>query len=225
VANDVGSRIGRDAAYGFFSPNGRKWAQIAMFAPDWTFSTFRAAYKALPGAVDDPALAALHRRYLVKSAIYYLTVANAINLVTAGHSIFSNENPTRIQLEDGRTMQWSKHSMEPFEWLRDPIQTADNKLAFWPREAIEIGTGKEYISAHDTAPDIDNRAEHLAKQFLPINAQQGLAGGGAQSTLGLVGMPIYGKDADQKMEARKQKKLDALKKRKRAAAYYQRLHN
>jgi hypothetical protein len=224
VSNDVGSRIGRDAAYGFFNPNGRRWAQILMFAPDWTFSTFRAAYKALPGAVDDPALAALHRRYLVKSAIYYLTIANSINLVTAGHSIFDNENPTRVQLGDGRTMQWSKHGMEPFEWTRDPIQTAANKLAFLPREAIEQMTGREYISAHDAAPVIANRAKHFADQFLPINAQQGLAGGGAESLLGLIGMPVYGRTPDQKLQARIDKKKAEIEKKKATRRYYQRLN-
>lgn len=224
VANDVGSRIGRDIAYGFFNPAGRRWTQIMLFAPDWTFSTFRAAYKALPGAVDDPALAALHRRYLAKSALYYLTVANGINLITAGHSIFSNDNPTRIQLGDGRTMQFSKHFMEPAEWLRDPVQTADNKLAFLPRELIEMGTGKEYISAHDAAPDIENRALHMAKEFMPINAQQGFAGGGYESALGLVGMPIYGKTEDQKREQKKKDKLAREAKKKAAARHYQRLH-
>jgi hypothetical protein len=224
VANDVGSRIGRDAAYMFFNPNGRRVAQLLMFAPDWTVSTFRAAYKALPGAVDDPALAALHRRYLAKSAVYYLTIANGINLLTAGHSIFDNENPTRVQLKDGRTMQWSKHSMEPFEWLRDPLQTTANKLAFLPREAIQQLTGKEYVSVHDAAPDIDNRAKHLAEQFLPIMAQQGLGGGGATSALGLVGMPVYGRDPEQKREARLAKKKADLEKRKRAAEYYRRLN-
>lgn len=223
VSQDVGSRLGRDLVYGFFNPNGRRWAQILMFAPDWTISTFRAAYKAMPGAVDDPALAALHRRYLVKSAVYYLTVANAINFMTSGHSIFSNENPTRIQLKDGRTMQWSKHSLEPFEWMRDPIQTALNKLAFIPRESIQQGMGKEYLSAHDAAPDIHNRATHLAKQFLPISAQQGLAGGGAQSVSGLFGVPIYGKDAEHKREARLQRRKYELEKKKRVADYRRRL--
>ena len=224
VANDVGSRLGRDVAYGFFNPNGRRWSQLLVFAPDWTISTFRAAYKALPGAVDDPALAALHRRYLAKSALYYLTVANAINIAMSGHSVFDNENPTRLQLKDGRTMQFSKHFQEPFEWMRSPLQTAANKLAFLPREAVQQITGKEYISVVDAAPDIDNRAEHLASQFLPIMAQQGLAGGGAESALGLAGMPIYGKDADQKAEARKKKKLAELAKKKRAAEYYRRVN-
>jgi hypothetical protein len=224
VANDVSSRIGRDVAYGFFNPNGRRWSQILMFAPDWTFSTFRAAYKALPGAVDDPALAALHRRYLAKSALYYLTIANGINLVTAGHSIFENENPTRVQLSDGRTMQFSKHFQEPFEWLRDPVQTADNKLAFLPRTLVELGTGKEYISAHDTAPDLESRGKLIAESFLPINAQQGLAGGGAESLLGLVGMPIYGKTGEQKTEAKLAKKKAVEEKKRKGAEYHQRLH-
>jgi hypothetical protein len=224
VANDVASRIGRDIAYGFFNPNGRRWSQILMFAPDWTFSTFRAAYKALPGAVDDPALAALHRRYLAKSALYYLTIANGINLITAGHSIFSNENPTRVQLADGRTMQWSKHSMEPFEWLKDPIQTSDNKLAFLPRTLIELGTGKEYVSAHDTAPDLESRGKLIAESFLPINAQQGMAGGGAESLLGLIGMPIYGKTAEQKTAAKLEKKKQQEEKKRRAAEHFSRLH-
>jgi hypothetical protein len=225
VANEVGSRFGRDAAYIFFNPNGRRIAQLLMFAPDWTVSTFRAAYKALPGAVDDPALAALHRRYLAKSALYYLTMASAIQLaIGAPHWVWENENPTRIQLKDGRTMQFSKHFMEPFEWLRDPAQTALNKLAFLPREAIEQATGKEYLSAHDAAPDIENRATHVGASFLPIPAQQGLAGGGALSVTGLAGMPIYGKDEDEKIAARRQKKLAERAKKKRMHEYFQRVN-
>jgi hypothetical protein len=223
IANDTGSRLGRDVAYQFFAPTGRRWMQLGIFAPDWTISTFRAAYKALPGAVEDPALAALHRRYLLKSALYYLTVAGAINLVTAGKPIYENDNPTRIQLSDGRTMQFSKHFMEPFEWLRDPFQTVANKLAFLPREAVQQLTGKEYISVHDAAPDIDNRAQHLADQFLPIPGQQYLGGGGVESVLGLVGMPVYGKTEEQKRLARVQKKERAALKKKQAAEYYQRV--
>jgi hypothetical protein len=242
VAQDVTSRMGRDVAYGFFNPNGRRWMQIMMFAPDWTFSTFRAAYKALPGAVDDPALSALHRRYLVKSALYYLTIANGINMLTAGHWIFSNENPTRIQLGDGRTMQFSKHFMEPFEWLRDPTQTAENKLGFYPRELFEQLGDTDYLSAHQAAPamvppapageslpaamarNIGARGEHIAKSFAPIPAQQGLAGGGALSVTGLAGMPIYGKDPEQKSDARKRQKLEKQDKKRRAAEYYRRLN-
>jgi hypothetical protein len=224
VANEVHSKLGRDAAYMFFNPNGRRVMQLAMFAPDWTISTFRAAYKALPGAVDDENLAQLHRRYLVKSSLYYLTVANGLNYALAGHSVFDNENPTRIQLADKRTMQFSKHFMEAAEWLRDPVQTADNKLGFIPRTAIEVGINKQYVSAHDSAPDLEDRAGMIANQFLPINVQQGKAGGGPESALGLVGMPIYGKTADQKIEAKKDKRLENIEKKKKRAAYYQRLN-
>jgi hypothetical protein len=129
-----------------------------------------------------------------------------------------------VQLKDGRTMQFSKHFMEPAEWLRDPIQTADNKLAFLPRTAVEIGTGKEYISAHDAAPDIESRGKMIAEQFLPINAQQGLAGGGAESLLGLVGMPIYGKTPEQKQKAKLEKKQADARKKAERAEYYRRLH-
>lgn len=224
VANDVGSRLGREAAYSFFQPRGRRIMQLLMFAPDWTFSTYRAAYKSLPGSVDDPALSALHRRYMLKSALYYLTVANGINLVASGHPIWRNENPTRVQLKDGRTMQFSKHYMEPFEWLRDPRQTFLNKFAFIPREAIEELTGKEYLSAHDAAPLIKDRAEHIAAQFLPIPAQQGIAGGGNLSVLGVFGKPVYGKDPEQKAQGRRQKQLDKREQDKKKADYYRRLH-
>ena len=222
VANDVGSRLGRDVAYGFFNPNGRRVLQLLVFAPDWTISTFRAAYKALPGAVDDKALTALHRRYLLKSALLYLTIGNAVNLYTAGHAIFNNENPTRIQLKDGRTMQFSKHFMEPFEWLRDPGQTLANKLAFLPREAIQQLTGKEYVSTHDSAPDIENRAKHLVEQFTPIPTQQYLGGGEAVG--GFLGFPVYGKTGEQKAEQARERKLKELAKKKRAALYRQRVN-
>lgn len=220
IGDEVGSTIGRDLIYGFFSPQGRRWTQILLFAPDWTFSTFRAAYKALPGAVDDAALGALHRRYLVKSAIYYLTFANALNYLYSGHPVWKNKNPTRIELRDKRTQQFSKHAMEPFEWARDPAQTALNKMSFVPRETFEFLMGKEYLSAHGNAPDIiGNRALHFVKQFAPIYAQQGLQGGGAESVAGLFGLPIYGKTPEQQRAFQKEQAKARQEKRKRAAEY------
>jgi hypothetical protein len=54
--------------------------------------------------------------------------------------------------------------------------------------------------------------------------QQGLAGGGPLSTLGLVGMPIYGKTPEQKQEAKLEKRKAAQEKKKKQAEYYQRLN-
>jgi hypothetical protein len=227
MSQETGSRFARDAAYMFFTPTGKRAMQLLMFAPDWTFATFRSAYMALPGAVEDSSLAALHRRYLMKTALYYLTLANGLNYLMAGKYIWQNSDPTRIEKADGRTMQFSKHAMEPFEFMQDPIQTADNKLGFWPRVAGEMAFGKQWI-AHQPhyAPDIvptgaegldvpTAYANFLAKQFLPISSQQWLAGGGVSANIsGLFGVQTYGATEEKKQEYKLESRKERFERKK-----------
>jgi hypothetical protein len=233
LTQEVGSRYGRDAAYMFFNPSGKRAMQFLLFAPDWTFSTFRSVYMALPGSVDDSALAGLHRRYLVKTGLYYLTIANGINLATSGKFIWQNNDPTRIELADGRTLQFSKHAMEPFEFMQDAIQTADNKLGFYPRIAGEIAVGTQWLahSPHYAPPIVPPGGWHpdvlgpldvpsayawfLTKQFLPISTQQWLAGGGpVANVLGPLGVQTYGANPEQKMQFKLESKKAAWERKK-----------
>ena len=150
----------------------------------------------------------LHRQYMLRSALYYATIANGINYAMSGHYVWDNKDWTTIDLGDGRTMQWSKHMMEPVHWLQKPMQQAANKLGFMPKEVINQLTGKQYISAKGNAPPMDTsvtgRLSHIGKAMLPISAQQGLgsnasAGGTLSSTLGV---PIYGRTYAERAQAK-----------------------
>lgn len=201
AAEESRTKWGRDLALGVYSPGGRRVMQLAMFAPDWTISTTRAAAKAFgagsgPGGVLKPQeLADLHRQYVLRSAAYYFTVGNALNYAMSGHGIMDNKDPTVLELGDGRTMQFSKHAMEPVHWLTKPTQQAMNKLGFLPSELAEQAGGVEYLSASGKASKMDTsaagRARHMLKRAVPIAASQGAAGIAA-GVSGAVGFPIYG---------------------------------
>ena len=217
IAEESKTKWGRDLALQVYSPAARRAAQLALFAPDWTVSTMRAATRALPNLdelahpgkmlrdfVSPTDAVDLHRQYMVRSALYYATIANGINYAMSGHFIWDNKDPTTVDLGDGRTMQWSKHMMEPFHWAMKPMQQMANKLGFLPKEAINQLTGKEYISTAGNAPPMDTsalgRLEHVGKSILPIAAQG--AFGGKASMGGLVssslGIPIYGKTYEER---------------------------
>ena len=144
---------------------------------------------------------------MVRSAAYYLTVADAINYSMSGHHVWDNQDPTTLELGDGRTMQFSKHAMEPVHWLTKPAQQALNKLGPTPGEILEQVMGKEYLSASGKSPPMKSRLGHVAKRVLPIWAQQGAD----EATLAsAMGFPIYGKTEEQKADEQMQKLLDSL---------------
>lgn len=221
IAEDTHSKLGRDLALQVYSPSGRRVAQLAIFAPDWTVSTTRAATQAFSPSMTDlnPVKLAktftepqnaigLHRQYMVRSALYYATVANGINYALSGHYVWDNKDWTTIDLGDGRTMQWSKHMMEPIHWITKSAQQAANKLGFIPKETITQLTGKEYISAYGRSPPMDTsvggRLAHMGKSVTPISAQGAFSGeasvGGAVSSV--LGVPIYGKTLTERTEAK-----------------------
>lgn len=217
---------------------GRAWGQVALFAPDWTFSTVRAMTTALPKEMLKPKNWQLKeglkgmwspakqgdyaRRYVLNTALAYVTLQNGINLAMSGHPIWENDNPTRIDLGDGTTMQIAKHSMETAEWVMDPERTLGNKLGFWPKAAAVTLAGVKYPSPH--APKLqDNtklgRAIAVANLALPfqVGAASEAPKGEAikRSIASAVGTPIYGKTPEQIKEARKEGKAKAAEKQRK----------
>lgn len=209
IAESSATRWGREAALAAYSPTGRRMMQILFFAPDWTISTTRAAAQAfgrltgkeagtgLRGLFKPQTLTDLHRQYLVRSAIYYLAVGDALNYSLSGHHLWENKDWTTIDLGDGRRMQWSKHTMEPIHWAINPAQQAINKLGFIPREMANQIMGSEYLSTAGHAPRMQSRLGHIARQFSPIAVQQNFEAGDAAGIAGFFGAPIYGKTAAQ----------------------------
>lgn len=246
VAESAKTRWGRDLALSALSPTGRRGLQLALFAPDWTLSTTRAAIKAfgpkgslvaggatlgamlapddhktagqllggaagflasragrvkgsvgegsgLRGLVEAKTVADLHRQYILRSALYYVAAGDAINYAMSGHHLWDNKDPTTIDMGDGRTMQWSKHTMEPVHWLTKPGQQALNKLGAVPKELATQALGTEYLTTSGRSPPMHSRLGHLAKNLEPIAVQQGKEGDFGSGIAGFLGAPIYGK--------------------------------
>ena len=229
VATDTTSFLFRKIGTSTLNVNSRKILQLAMFAPDWTMATFRTAAKAMPGGVDDAFLGQIHRRYMIKSAIYYLGFMNLVNYMNTGHSIFSNANPLRIELGNGQTVQASKHETEPLAWLQDPVGTAINKGSFVVHAFAEHHREASYAEfMHRPPPSIWEDAKNVAQGELPIPFQQvpiavhefiqnGMDAKTAGDLLvgvvgGELGFPVYGKTAAEKAQEKEARRKERVEK-------------
>lgn len=235
-ARSVQNEFGKRMAMAAYSPEGRKYLQVLLFAPDWTISTIKAFTAALPkdfnptkwhpiegirGMATPSTQADYARLYQFKTVLTYLTLLNGINLLTAGHPIWENKDPTRIEFEDGTSMQAMKHAMEPYHWLADPAKTLTNKLGFLPKAAIVATTGLEYPSPYAPKmvdPSAANRAVAILKMGLPFQASAAMSapeGEGAKRVLlGTLGLPVYGSTVAQKKAINKERSRQINEKRK-----------
>lgn len=220
IAEGARTQWGRDLKLTTLQPAGRRGLQILLFAPDWTYSTTRAFTQAFVGKggsltgtiTGAKGLADLHRQYLLRSAIYYAAVGDAINLQLSGHHIWENRDKdgnidfTYIDLGDGRRMQWSKHTMEPIHWMQHPQKTLINKLGYVPKEGLSQAFGVEYVAPYTSKagqqvagpPMKEGPVAHALKGMSPISVQQGQEGGPLQGASGMFGIPIYGKTQEQR---------------------------
>ncbi len=112
-------------------------------------------------------------------------------------------------------MQFSKHTMEPYHWLLNPIQQGLNKFGQVPKEALNQIFNTEYLAPRTdkssqvvAGPKMEGgRLSHVARTLNPIGAKQFTEGGGA-GLLGSLGMPIYGKTREERERIRQQRALD-----------------
>jgi hypothetical protein len=201
-----------------------------MFAPDWTIATTRSAMKAFGKVVGQEAgtnvkglfkpttVADLHRQYMLRSAFYYILVGDGLNVALSGQHLWENKDPTYIKMADGRKIQYSKHTMEPYHWILNPIQQGMNKLGQVPKEVLNQAFGTEYL-----APRIDrggsvvagpkmegSRLSHVGRTLNPIGAKQFVEGGAAGGAMGSLGMPIYGKTKEERERIRQKRSLDRM---------------
>jgi hypothetical protein len=235
LALEPATRWGRTLAQIAYSPSGRRLMRLALFAPDWTISTSRAFLKAsgsralgyepgtgVRGLFSPQTTADLHRQYLIRSAFWYAVIGDALNYAFTGKPIWENKDPTRIDFGDGRTMQWSKHTMEPVHWLTEPLKQGINKLGYIPKEMLNQLFGTEYLAPHEdrtgsvvAGPKMKSgRLVHAAKGFSPIGITQQIEAGDTASGLsGMAGVPIYGKTREQREQDRYQRMLERRQKR------------
>ena len=224
IAADSKTQLGRNLGMYFAGPEGQRFAQMLAFAPDWAVSTLRAGFKAfgesdrtLRGLWKPENATDLYRRYALRSTLYWLTLLNGINLATSGHSMMENKDPTRIEFEDGTSMQAGKHTFEAVHAATDPVKFAYNKLGFTPKMLIDLASGKSGYG--DTAPKYDNYAGHVARTALPFTVntatQPGITGvdRGKRAVLSSIGLPVYGTTPEQKMEVKIQRAADRERKR------------
>jgi hypothetical protein len=220
AATSTQNEFAKRMAMAAYSPQGRRSLQIVLFAPDWTISTLRAFSAALPNSLTPTKLSPVEgikglmnpttkgdyaRLYQFKTALTYLTLINAINLMVADRPVWENKDPTRIEFPDGTSMQAMKHAMEPVHWIMDPDKTLSNKLGFIPK-ALMIGiAGTEYASP-DAPKLVDrsalSRLKAAASGALPFQVSAAMSApegeGAKRALLGTMGFPVYGSTPEQR---------------------------
>jgi hypothetical protein len=236
AATSARTEMGKRIAMAAYNPAGRRGLQIALFAPDWTISTLRAFRSALPkelsptkwqpiegvkGMMNPTTKADYARLYQFKTALTYLTLINAINMMTANRPVWDNKDPTRIEWPDGTSMQAMKHAMEPYHWIADPDKTLANKLGFIPKAAIIGIAGTEYASPQAQKlvdPSATGRLKAVAGTVVPFQvaaSRDAPPGEGVKrAALGTAGFPVYGATKEQKKAARAEREK-ALKQKAR----------
>ncbi len=209
IAAEAKTQLGRQLGMYFAGPEGQRFAQMLAFAPDWAVSTLRAGFKAfgesdrtLRGLWKPENATDLYRRYALRSTLYWITLLNGINYMTSGHSIFENKDPTRLQFEDGTSMQAGKHTFEAVHAATDPVRFAYNKLGFAPKMLVDRMSGKSGYG--DTAPKFETFAGHAAQAALPFTVNTAMQPGltprqrVTRPTASAIGFPIYGTSPEQK---------------------------
>lgn len=221
IAEGVKSRWGRDLAMNTLNPGGQRVMRLAMFAPDWDFSTTRAVIKAagkgsgFKGTFSPTELADLHRQYILRAGLFYVTMLDGLNMAFTGHHVWDNKDPTRLEYPDGRTQQFSAHTMKPVHMLTKPLPTLLNSMGQIPRELANQAFHTEYLAPRESktgqvlaGPGMkENRALHALKAISPISGQQIVEGGAGSGVASALGMPIYGKSHAEIERAKELKRL------------------
>lgn len=198
LADDANTHFGRQVALALASPTGRRISQFAMFAPDWTYSTVRSWTRAFgkgsgfKGLLEPKYLADLHRQYIIRSALIYLTLYNAVNMAMSGHPIWDNKDPLTVDLGNGERMQANKHFMEVPHLVTSPSKFLIGKLGVIPSEGLEQLTGKEYLTTGYMPPMKESRIQHLLKREMPFSGESFEKQGIPEMLLNLAGFPVYG---------------------------------
>lgn len=229
ISDDVETKWLHDLSASLTNPAGLRVARIAILAPDWTVATARAGYKGikavgktlLPGtkisAADD-----MYRRYFLGSALLYATLAEGLQQHFTGKHFWENEDPTYVDLGDGRKLQLSKHFMEFFHWLQHPGKAIINKMGYIPKEFMSQAMGKDYITVgggpempgikdKGFIEQIPPRIGHALKGLTPITTQ---AQTPEAAGLGFIGLPIYGKTKAEKEHDKRKREIERRKDRR-----------
>jgi hypothetical protein len=210
VAEGAKTRFGRDLALKTLSPTGQRALRLAFFAPDWLASTTRGLVKAfgegtgVKGLMNPQTLADLHRQYQLRSAMYYVVLADGIQYSRTGKHIWENKDWTKVELGDGRYMRLAKHFTDPYELAKEPGKIMGKLGA--PAQVI-MGEAKSVDKGEGLT------VKPLMEQYTPFS--MGKSGASVSSALGI---PIYGKtrvEREREKELRAEKRSSAAEERRR----------
>ena len=162
--------------------NVRRWANLFLFAPDWTISNIRIIGKTFWGAPaagkafyqkihqgknwNDPKAQdilnawQMYAGYSARAAMY------TSGLWWTMTKLFSDEEPTadglwnfwfgensgKLELGDGESMVISKQLAEPVHWIQHFQHTLNNKGAIVPKTAMEAMYNKQWFSLKEGIP-------------------------------------------------------------------------
>lgn len=241
AAEEAQTELGRMLTYAAYGPVGRSLLSFTFFAPDWLLSTLRSFGKAsgaghylrrmtktgtpeemlrhvggsgLKGFVRPKTSTDFHRLYQIRNAVYFFTIASALNYYFSGHGLTENKNPTRIDTGNGEYMEYNKHGTEAYNALLNPRQFFLNKLGFIPREAAEWALNKDYLTTSWQAPPYSGVMQHALNTFTPFTITNMLNKSPRDIALNLAGMPVYGITADAKAEHHKEAEEQVKEKRR-----------
>lgn len=224
IATEAKTELGRSVALHFASPQGRRVAQILIFAPDWALSTLRAGFNAFGksetgfhGLLKPTNAVDLYRQYALRSAAIWLTLLNGIQYGLTGRPIWENKDPTRIAYADGTSIQPGKHSAEAVHAVMDPTKFAMNKLGYFPSLAADVaayrhGSGFMAMSPHSPVTYAALKAAPFTASplFQPHLSPEVRIG---RSISGGLGFPLHGMNQEQKLLARSERLSKAAEKR------------
>ena len=177
-ANDIVNPMIRRMAQETLKPGSKPYLQLALFAPDWTFSNINILAKGFRAFNSNERTRMLYMSYLINGAILMAILGNALQYAFTGKSILENKDPTRIDLGNGEVITFSKQFMEPFHWITDPQKTLLKKTGSLAKTSAEVLSNKQYLTT-GWSPQITKKddaaiikaaklGEQVGKKFLPI---------------------------------------------------------
>ena len=142
----------KDLKANAYSPKGRRYQQLLLFAPDWTTANFRVLTRAMPGLNKDPMSRKLYQAYALRASIILATGGSALNYMFTGKMLWENDDPTRIDLGNGKSLTLSKQFFEPFHWAINPVKTGLSKQGSFFKMAEQFFFNKQYLTSPWPSP-------------------------------------------------------------------------
>ena len=135
-----------------YSPKGRRYQQLLLFAPDWTTANFRVLSRAMPGLNKDPMSRKLYQAYALRASIILATGGSALNYMFTGKMLWENDDPTRIDLGNGYSLTLSKQFFEPLHWAVNPVKTGLSKQGSFMKMTEQFFFNKQYLTSPWPSP-------------------------------------------------------------------------